>query len=67
MFKPNRIYRHKNFRDVDMYILSSEEMSDKYQLKVKYWNRFYMMFQGEPDQVEVSKDDAANWKAIDGL
>lgn len=60
-FEPGKMYRHINFKDVDMYVTGAEELSDKYQLTVRYWNRFSMMLQGGPDKVEIKKADLINW------
>lgn len=64
-FNKGKIYRHRNFLDVDIYILNSIPSTDEVELEVYYvlqHNR--MLLTNKIDKIKVLIKDFDNWKEI---
>jgi hypothetical protein len=65
MFKINKLYRHINTLDIDLYVVSDPiEGKDEISFYTKYWNRHMEIFQGEPEQVVVKKSSYWMWSEV---
>jgi hypothetical protein len=64
MFKSGKIYRHKNFKDVDMKVKECEDEGDRVRCIVDWISQTGTTQFAEDDEVYVSKSDNKNWKQI---
>lgn len=65
LFHENHMYRNVNTLDADLYVTKVVEETDiDITLNVKYFNRFYLLFMGDPDTVVIKKSDYDNWKSL---
>jgi hypothetical protein len=64
-FIEGHMYRHPNMLDIDLLVLKVEEDNgESAALRVRYWNRFSMMTQGEAELVIISPFAYDMWKDL---
>lgn len=65
MFQRGKTYKHKSTLDVNVYVLSEPvDLGDEISMKIRYWNAFYRIFQGDIDCIIVKKQHLDKWKEI---
>jgi hypothetical protein len=64
-FKKGMLYKHKNCKDIIIYVLYSGLFNVNYKLKIEYYNISPYPLKPWPigikDKVKISIDDANNW------
>ncbi len=62
--KYSKRIRHISCLDIDLLILSTNEVIDGLRANVIYYNRHYKMFQGKSEIVMIKERDYWKWKTV---
>lgn len=58
------MWRHKSCLDIDLCVIGVVEGLSDFSVTIKYWNRYYLLFQGEREDVVIKKENIHLWEKI---
>lgn len=61
MLKPNCLYKHKNNKDVSIYVKHIKELDTTYEVDVYWYNNHYRQLI-KKDKIWINKEDIENWR-----
>lgn len=50
--------------DIDLCVIGVVEGLSDFSVTIKYWNRYYLLFQGEREDVVIKKENIHLWEKI---
>lgn len=63
-FRPHTLWRHKEFRDVDMYVVSVQSLKEFVNLSVLWMHRRIGMIDLPEQAVQIVPDQYDNWTEV---
>ena len=61
MLKSNCLYKHKNNKDVSIYVKNVKELDTTYEVDVYWYNNHYRQLI-KKDKIWINKEDIENWR-----